>query len=233
MSDTEKPKKKKKTKGRLPKKIVPIECSDKVGWHEKWTKRRDLLNMPHPFRGVLLGPPNSGKSTLVKNLLLRAKPQFEEVFVVHCDPDYTTEYDDVGAVMLGEIPPPDSWEGEVKTLVILDDLEYKGMDKIQARNLNRLVGFVSTHKNISVILCQQDPFEVPPIVRRCSNLWVLWKMGDIDSVSNVSRKAGLKSKDLSELFKLCTDVHDSIWIDMTTRSPAKLRLNGYEIIEKN
>ena len=225
-----KPRRKKK-KGRLPKKIVPITCSDKIGWHEKWTKGRDWLNIPHPFRGVLLGPPNSGKSTLVKNLLIRAKPQFQEVFVIHCDPDFTTEYDDVGAEMLSEIPAPGEWDGEVKTLVVLDDLEYKGMDKIQARNLNRLLGFVSTHKNISVLLCQQDPFEVPPIVRRCSNLWVLWKMPDVDSVANVSRKAGLKSKDLAHLFDLCTDIHDSIWIDMTTRSPAPLRLNGYDPLE--
>ena len=235
---TPKPKKGKKKKSdklskkRLPKHIIPIPCSDKIGWHEKWTPRRDLLNIPHPFRGVLLGPPNSGKSTLVKNLLIRARPQFKEIFVVHCDPDFTTEYDDVGAEMLSEIPAPDEWEGEKKTLVILDDLEYKSMDKHQTRNLNRLLGFVSTHKNISVLLCQQDPFEVPPIVRRCSNLWCLWRMSDIDSVANVSRKAGLKSKDLASLFNLCKGVHDSIWIDMTTNTPAKLRLNGYQIINK-
>ena len=108
---------------------------------------------------------------VVKNLLIRAKPPFEEVFVIHCDPDYTKEYDDIGAVLLKDIPSPEDWEGQVKTLVILDDLEFKGMSKDQRRNLDRLFGFVSTHKNISCILCSQDPFNVPPIVRRCSNLW--------------------------------------------------------------
>lgn len=76
----------KKVKHRLPKEILPIPCADKA-FHEKWKKGRDMLNIPHPFRCVALGPPNSGKSTIVKNLLIRAKPEFEEVYVVHCDPE--------------------------------------------------------------------------------------------------------------------------------------------------
>ena len=41
-----------------------------------------MLNFPHPFRGVLLGPPNTGKSTSVKNILIRADPPFKKVTVV-------------------------------------------------------------------------------------------------------------------------------------------------------
>lgn len=136
--------------------------------------------------------------------------------------------------MLKDIPAPEEWEGLVKTLVILDDLEFKAMSKDQKRNLDRLFGFVSTHKNISVILCSQDPFSVPAIVRRCSNLWVLWKLPDLDAMSICARKTGLKSQSFNILFNtLNINGHNSLWIDMTEKSPYPLRKNGYTLIEKD
>ena len=124
----------KRVKVRLPNKILALPNADKT-FHEKWKPHRNMLNIPHPFRCVALGPPNCGKGTIIKNLLLRAKPAFEEVFVIHCDPDYTKEWDDIDGVMMKEIPNPEDWEGLVKTLVILDDLEFKQMCKEQKRNL--------------------------------------------------------------------------------------------------
>lgn len=222
----------KKVKMRLPNEILALPNADKL-FHEKWKKGRNMLNIPHPFRCVALGPPNCGKGTIIKNLLLRAKPAFEEVFVIHCDPDYTKEWDDIGGVMMSEIPNPEDWQGEVKTLVILDDLEFKGMSRDQKRNLDRLFGFVSTHKNISIVLAAQDTFNVPPIVRRCSNLWVLWKMNDMDSLSNTARKTGMSAQNFNTIFnELMMNNHDSLWIDSTAGTPYPLRKNGYTIINK-
>ena len=170
---------------------------------------------------------------IVKNLILRAKPPFEEIFVIHCDPDYTQEYDDVDATILDSIPAPEEWEGIVKTLVVLDDLEFKGMNKEQKRNLDRLYGFVSTHKNISCILCSQDPFNVPPIVRRCSNLWILWRMDDMDNLATCSRKAGIKAPVMKNIFDtIMNNPKDSLWLDRTEYSPYPMRKNGFEIITK-
>ena len=222
----------KKVKMRLPNEILALPNADKL-FHEKWYKGRNMLNIPHPFRCVALGPPNCGKGTIVKNLLLRAKPEFEEVFVIHCDPNYTKEWDDIGGEMMSEIPNPEDWKGEVKTLVILDDLEFKGMSKDQKRNLDRLFGFVSTHKHCSICLCAQDTFNVPPIVRRCSNLWVLWKMNDMDSLSNTARKTGMTAQNFNTIFnELMMNNHDSLWIDTTAGTPYPLRKNGYTIINK-
>jgi hypothetical protein len=225
---------KKKIQLRLPNKILALPNPDKA-FHEKWYKGRNMLNIPHPFRCVCLGPPNVGKTTIVKNLLLRAKPEFKEVVVIHCDSGYTKEYDDIGdnVEILDEIPAPEDWEGEVKTLVVLDDLEFKGMSKEQKRNLDRLFGYVSTHKNISVILCSQDAFNVPCIVRRCSNLWVLWRCPDLDAMSVCARKTGLKANNFNSIFnQLMLDPKDSLWIDMTDHSPYKMRKNGFTVINK-
>lgn len=223
-----------KRKGKLPDKILPLPNPDKE-FHEKWYKGRNKLNIPHPFRCVCLGPPNVGKTTIVKNLLLRADPPFEEVVVIHCDSGYTQEYDDVGdnIEILSEIPAPEDWEGRVKTLVVLDDLEFKGMNKIQKKNLDRLFGYVSTHKNISCILCSQDPFNVPPIVRRCSNLWVLWRCPDLDAMATCARKTGMKSEGFNSIFtQLMLEPKDSLWLDTTDHTPYPKRKNGFEIISK-
>jgi hypothetical protein len=218
---------------RLPKKILALPNADKA-FHESWYKGRDMLNIPHPFRAVALGPPHSGKTNIVKNILLRAKPQFEEVFVIHCDSDYTKEYDDLGVTMLKDIPTPQEWPGKVKTLVVLDDLEYKTMNKVQRYNLDRLFGFVSTHKHISLILCSQDAFNVPPIVRRCSNLWILWRSPDLDAMSTCARKSGMKAAEFNSLFQeLDIKDHSSLWLDMTNKSPYPLRKDGYEVITKS
>lgn len=224
----------KKKSFRLPNRIIPLPNPDKV-FHEKWYKGRNMLNIPHPFRCVALGPPNVGKTTIVKNLLLRAKPAFEEVVVIHCDSGYTKEYDDVGdnLEILNEIPAPEDWEGQVKTLVVLDDLEFKSMNKIQKRNLDRLFGYCSTHKNMSVILCSQDAFNVPPIVRRCSNLWILWRMLDLDALATCARKTGMKAEGFNTIFnQLMMDPKDSLWLDHTEHSPYKMRKNGYTLINK-
>jgi hypothetical protein len=192
-----------------------------------------MLDIPHPYRAVLFGPPNSGKSLIIKNLLLRAKPEFEELFVIHPDINFTKEYDDVDATMLSEVPAPEEWEGKNKTLVIIDDMEFKQMNKEQKRNLDRLVNYASTHKNISVILTAQDAFNVPPSVRRSANLFVLWKTPDMDSLAQVARKNGLKGDELRALFKnIANKPYDSIWVDNTTNSPYPLRLNGYKVIKR-
>jgi hypothetical protein len=219
---------------KLPKELIVMDNADK-SFHESWNENRDMLDIPHPYRAVLLGPPHSGKSMTVKNLLLRANPPFQQMVVIHCDKDYTKEYDDISddLEILDEIPAPEDWEGEDKTLVVLDDLEFKTMGKQQRRCLDRLFGYVSTHKNISVILCSQCPFNVPPIVRRCSNLFVLWRLADLDSQAQVSRKTGMKAQNLHNIFdNLMSNTHDSLWIDNTTATPYPLRKNGYIPINK-
>jgi hypothetical protein len=217
---------------KLPKIIIPIKNPDKE-FHEKWHMGRDLLNFPHPFRACFCGPPNKGKTTAVLNVLLRADPPFKNMTVVHCDGDFTQEYDLSGCDMIDTIPSPEEFEGVEKTLMVLDDLEFKRMHKDQKRALDRLFGYVSTHKNVSVICCSQDPFEIPTIVRRCSNLWVIWKMDDVDTLVRVARRTGLNRDDFMYIFNnFIKEEHDSLWIDKTARTKAPLRINGYKIIKK-
>jgi hypothetical protein len=228
-----------KRKRTLPDVLLALKNADKE-FHEKWNKGRNMLNITHPFRAVFLGPPNTGKSTSVKNILLRADPPFEQITVIHCDPPSeehtgTAEYNDLGeegVEIRGDIPSPEEWSSDVKHLVIIDDLEVKGLAKEQKRNLDRLFGYVSTHKNISVCLCSQDAFNVPAIVRRCSNLFVMWKSPDLDSMACVARKSGMTAKEMKHIFDSFTCEKDSLWIDRTSGTPYPLRKNGFIVLKK-
>ena len=68
--------------------------------------------------------------------------------------------------------------GDVKSLVILDDLDYKTMNKTQKRNVDRLFGYVLTHKqaagfsgrkrmsNLEDLMSEVDRF---PDSRKCAD----------------------------------------------------------------
>ena len=52
-------------------------------------------------------------------------------------------------------------------------------------------------------------------------------------MSNTARKTGLKTDNFRSIFKqLMADSKDSLWLDMTSGSPAPQRKNGYEVISK-
>ena len=222
-----------KIKKKLPKKIIPISNPDK-GFHEKWSKGRDMLDLPHPYRVCLLGKPNSGKTTVMKNILIRANPPFEEVLIVHCDPENTNEFDDINGKIISEIPAPDELDADVKRLIILEDLEYGNMSKEQKGHLDRLYGYVSTHKNTSVMMTAQDGFSIPAICRRCCSLWVIWKIDDTDSLKCIGRRVGMKSNEFSDIFnEHLQGPKDSLWIDMTDHSPYPIRINGYNLLEED
>jgi hypothetical protein len=242
-TDTEKKQKKQKNSDiklrakRLPEKMIYLPNADKA-FHEEWYDKRSLINFPHPARISLCGKPNVGKSSTIQNLILRADPMFEEIIVIHGDFENTKEYDwlgkDDGRVkMIGHIPEPKDFEGLVKTLVIVDDLELKTLPKQQQMCLDRLFGYVSTHKNISVYIGIQDFFHLPTIVRRCCNVVILWQGHDLCSMSRTAKKCGLKPEELNALFDYhCPGYRDSVWLDLTNGTPAPIRINGFNVVEK-
>ena len=226
---------------KLPKKIIPIKNPDKEN-HEVWVEGRDMLDFPAPYRMVLLGKPNSGKSTIIKNIVVRASPCFDRIIMVHYDikvpeegdegdDDYqqSSEFDDLDVEIMNELPTKKDFDKNQKTLVILEDLSYQDLTKIEKGLLDRLYGYISTHCNVSVMLTSQDWSLVPPCVRRCSNVYFLWKMDDLDSLKTLGRRVGLQKEDLVHIFdNYIDDSHDSLCIDLTAKSPYPKRINGYQ-----
>jgi len=227
-----------KKKHSIPKKIIVFDCPDKIKFTEHWNKKRsrNLMNFPHPWRAILFGPPNSGKTSIIKNMILHANPEFDKIYICHFLEDYTTEYNDLGdsVIMLDELPNKEDIDSSEKNLVILEDLDFKHMNSDDKKKLSRLFGAISSHCNTSVILAAQDAFNIPCIARRCANIWCLWLKGmsDLDSVSTVARRCNMKSCHLNNIRKMMDDTHDFLCVDLTEKTPAPLRLNGYHILRK-
>ncbi len=142
-----------------PCKLVDIKNTDKSGWVEKWTENRskDMANFPHPSRIALIGPPNVGKSFICKHLLLHQRPHFKELYIIHGDADCTTEFDDLEPTMImPDFPPIEFWDAKVKTLCIVDDVEYSNLSKEQ---MHKLVRYVSSHKNVTIYFTHQSFFD--------------------------------------------------------------------------
>ena len=229
----------------MARQIVPFGSSDKL-LNEVWTPGRDLANIPSPFRMLLLGGPGSGKTMLIKNLVIHQKPYFDEVFVVHEDALATREYQIMDpTAMLEEIPALDFWDDlptemrdeasgkmrPVKRLCIVDDLEYTRAHRDRLKNLAILFRYASSHKGISICLAHQSYFDVPILVKKVSNVFVLWRPRALNELTLIANRCGLEKTQLTELFrKHCPDARDSITIDFTRNTPAMMRLNLWTVI---
>jgi hypothetical protein len=231
----------------MSQRIVPLGCSDKK-INDSWQPGQDLAAFPQPFRMLCLGPPNCGKSTLAKMVLLHADPPFDELYVIHEDFQEdgggTTEWDDADyTAMMGEPPPLQWWDAlcenddpdgpPVRRLIVIDDLESTGVSKERQRNLATLFRYCSSHHGMSLILCFQNMFGLPTVLRKMANIVVCWKPVARNEMGLIANRVGITAPELSSLFDLAEDTYGpsnkhSICFDSSAGSPAPIRINLFQ-----
>lgn len=246
---------KSKAKNTLPQELILLKNEDKEGWQESWytdpktrkrvDKNRSMINFPSSYRCVIIATPNSGKSLWMKNIILQVgagKTPYERIIVCHPFPDLTHEYDqfkDLNLHIINYIPGAsdplfEKVDGKLlKTLLIFDDYNFKSKDKQQQDNLIKLFTYVSSHLRVDIITALQDAFQIPVIVRRQCNIWVVFKL-DPYSFNHVLHLLNYNPTQIKDLGDLLKTKHDSIWIDNTENghSPYPLRLNGFSTLEQ-
>jgi len=217
-------------------KIRVFKNKDKEGWYESWAPNRDLMNFPHPTRILMSARPGSGKTNIIKNIIVKAKPHYQRIFLCHYDPD-TKEYNDLKVIPLKKLPKPTAkyFNTKYKNLLIIDDYEYRRLTADQLNSLNRLWGYASTHRGLTIIAATQNWFSLPIDIRQMSDVFFIWKgTTDLPNLHMIGRKFGLNKDETVELFKHCKKKYDFICFDYTIDSPMPIRFNGYiDIAPKN
>lgn len=239
---------------RMPKKkssnfkrtMFPFLSADK-GHEEHWYPGRDPMDLPKPIRAVFAGSPSCGKTRSILNVILRSN--FHKIYVLHEDPN-TKEYDACGATILAELPPNSFWMGDSDSdsessdsddeekkknpiCLVVDDICYaERFNKVQAARLNRAVGFLSSHFNLSLLLSAQDFTEVPAIARRCCQYFAIWRPTCLDNLNTIGRRVGLNSAQMRDLFEThVKEYEDCIFFDRSIRTPYPIRKNFWTIIK--
>ena len=228
----------KKKLGKAPRELVDMSNPDKTR-HEVYKPGQNCIRFPKPFRCVILGKVNSGKSYLAKHILMAHQgcaPKFEEVHIVHgCADTHTTEYDLIEPTSISqEIPSYLDFDPMPHKLLILDDVDFTGMNQKDLKRISELMRFGSSHCNLSVILMHQAFFRIPKIVKDCSNVFIIFRPHDNDELASIGRRVGLKKKKIFDLFNDCLpEWRDSLLINLIPNAPHKFYKNLFTpIIEE-
>jgi hypothetical protein len=223
----------------LPHKIVVIPNKDKKQ-NEKWTPGRKAYNFPCPNRFILCGRPGTGKSLVLQNILLRARPMFDVVVLVHPDGEVSREWDDFEPTYTMEEPPDQAFFEQLvdekgnfpKTAVVIDDIELFHQRKEVLANIASLMRYYSTHRYVSTFLTFQSFFDIDPLFRKLASVFILWKPLVNGEITIMEDRLGMQKGMLSYLFdSLCPDPKDFIIVDHSQNSPMPLRCGLFKKIE--
>lgn len=221
--------------------LVIFECADKKD-QEHWSQSRSLINKPRPYRLALIGPPNSGKSSICKNLILQARPEFTKVFVISNGSSKEWEnYCDVQLSVddLIEEGVMDIFTSDVDghRICIIDDVELVSINKKLRGFFSMLFKHISSHYNLSLVVSIQEYKMLPVDFRANLNVFCLsLNIRDIESISILGKKVGLSYKQFKKLFTELKNTVDNrqfsyLVIDNTTNSPVPASLNFFQKID--
>ena len=219
-----------KNKFCLPNHIIPFKNPDKLFQEEA---SDDLMFIPHSSRVIWYGGPSTGKTTAILNAVLHQN--FDRIIVVHNDIN-SREYENIDCTYYDEIPNPNDEELALnpsqKNLIIFEDLFYKALPSQQKKWLTDYFTTFSTHRSISCYLTCQDLFhQVPTNIRRCCNVFVIFKNIDMNNLRNICAVLNLDYKDIKFVFeKYLTSNYDNLIIDLN-RPSQKLRKNFIQVLD--
>lgn len=226
--------------------------------HEFWDEERDMMNIPKPYLMIINALPNSGKTNTVLNLMIKADPPFQNIFLIH---PFTLDYHvsdadekDNTNIILDPAPEIAEYKGvdyiplrflpderflkdykKNRNLLIIDDVDLRqfiSYSNFKKKRLNKLVSFCVSHCDLTILITSQDiNTQLMPIITRMANIFCLYQLRDRNSIYAMSKLVGISFVILKYLYSRCENIHDSVQIDLTNGSPYKYRFNWYEVID--
>jgi hypothetical protein len=221
--------------------LIIFNSEDKKN-NEHWTEQRSFINKPRPYRCALVGPPNSAKSSIAKNLIVHAKPEYSRVFVIangsskeweeYCDNLIT-----VDQLMDDNILDMFTTDVEGQRILIIDDVELMHCKPKVKEVFAMIFKHISSHYSLTVVVSVQNYTMVPNDIRSNLNVYALsLNIRDVESISILGKKIGISYKEFKLLFtKLKNTVENRqfsyLVIDNTTNSPISISVNFFDKID--
>ena len=226
---------KKKRVGRAPRHIVSIPNPDKK-MHEQYRPGDNPIRFPKPFKCIISGRPNSGKSLMALHIIFAhqaKKPKFNEIHIIHgCAESHTSEWDKIEPTSTRQdIPSYDEFDPKLRTLLVYDDVDYTTLKPEETMRLSEMVRFGSSHCNISCIFLTQVFFRIPKTIKDCANVFIVYRPVDLDELSTLGRRVGLKKEQIHHMFKtFLPHWRDSLLINLVPGAEHKFSKNLFEPI---
>ena len=201
--------------------VIPVESEDKAGF-DKTPPQNHPLSMPRRSRIAICSPPGHGKTSLVKNLLIRSRSDhdpWQAVVVIHGCGEYTQEWNKVKHLKTSfQEADEQFWAALSKKhsggpiACIVDDMNYADLSPKERSNAYKLVQFVCTHMNVTAFLVSHSWVQLIPRLRRACDVVVLWPptTGGSDQLNYIARSLGLPKPLIQEAFSHCQGKYENI-----------------------
>ena len=191
---------------------------------------------PHPVKALFLGGCGRGKTNQIKNAFLQHQggigAPFRELYIITCSP-LCREYDDLEPNgIMTEIPDADFFDGKKKVAVICDDFEMSNLNGPAKRKLSTLFRYVATHRNVSIFCGFQSFLDTPPLIRKVSDVFVVYKPNNRLEITTLANRLNLDAEDLRHIFKhICSGTYDSLCVNNIPGAPHRLTRNLHQPIK--
>lgn len=219
-------------------KIVVLQNQDKKQFTESWSEPdRQPASFIHPFRACIMGRVGSGKTALASNIICKwAKPLFDRIIVCHPD-GMSKDWNHGGVEMVAEpplleefiIPPCNACGGEdpeceecfgeepvkPKIALVFDDYPLNKLSGDAAINVDRLLGYASSHLGLSIVMTAQRAFNIPVSLRQYCNVHIYYRQPDGRVTTILEDITALPRGSLQEIFDGFENNFQYICIDET------------------
>ena len=211
-----------KTKKHQPT-VIAVESEDKKGY-DKTPPCNHPCSMPRRSRVALCAPPGHGKTSLIKNLLIRSrsdKDPWAAVVVITGVGDFCKEWDKVVHTKTDFATADEKWWSAMSKkhdgkpiACIVDDMNYADLSPKERSNAYKLVQFVCTHMNVTAFMASHSWVQLIPRLRRACDVVILWAptSGGSDQLNYIARSLGLPKPLVAEAFSHCKTKYDCIQI---------------------
>lgn len=210
------------------------------------SKQQDPRLPDLPVRMLFIGPPSCGKRSNLLTMIFQIETNglpFDTITVLHLD-SRTIEYnvlkgDNVEyhvynpqSVKDGELSF-ENFDGKKQNCLVIDEIDFKQLGDKAVSSIERLLGYASSHKNVSIFMCYQQLTKIPPQIRRLMNEYVVFKQDTPEVVDMIAIRTGAPKEHLKELLMGMTKTkHDSIRIrcDQPPDTSLRYMLNLFQPI---